>query len=279
MHGDRTARGRHVHIRAQRRLPRGDGKVGFDVRAIQSVPLAVFHAQRDQQIAVLPVRTGPACAGNPQLLTVEGASGDVDDVFSRPTERRSDLHGALPAPVGLFDGEFQLGGVVHSSAEAAEAAEAPAEQILPVHILGTRPTASVPGAAAATRARSGMRGIGGGVLAEVLPEPVVLGAGLRVREHIVGLADALEGLLRARRLVDVRMEFAGLLPVCAADLFLVCRPRDPQGAVQVVRHGLAPVRKASDDHRSGAKHAFSCAEPRPSDGDNGARGHLGIFDH
>ncbi len=56
--------------------------------------------------------------------------------------------------------------------------------------------------------------------APVCPETVVSRALLRIPEHLIGLADPLEFLLRVRLVADIRMIIAGKLSIGALDLVL-----------------------------------------------------------
>src|SRR4029453_17808337 len=133
---------------------------------------------------------------------------------------------AAPAPVGLFDGQLELGLLVgpgHRPGRPA-ASEQAAEQVLQVDVvealaadedlvLVERPAAS--GAARRPPARPSGPSAGPGPLSplgdlpEVGTEAVVAGPGAGVGEHMVGLVDLLEPLLGARVLVHVGVVAAG----------------------------------------------------------------------
>ena len=59
-----------------------------------------------------------------------------------------------------------------------------------------------------------------------VPEAVVARPLVGIAQHLVGLADLLELLLRLRSRVDVRVQFPGGPPVGALDLLFGCPARD-----------------------------------------------------
>jgi hypothetical protein len=70
----------------------------------------------------------------------------------------------------------------------------------------------------------------------VVPERVVPLAKLRGGQHLVGLGDLLEPLLRFRVLVDVRVVGAGDLAVCALDVVRGGAGSHPEHLVEVTTY-------------------------------------------
>ena len=162
---------------------------------------------------------------------------DVDVVATRPV-RSGQRDATASAGVRVLERELDLHfliGAPHRTATAPT--EDPAEQVIEVDVptedvvaRDRRPTfeSGRSGAARSPRARGPARAAlrGGpqigidvvGHLAELRPEAVVLRPRLGVGEHVVGLGDVLEALLRARVLVHVGVVLAGELSVGALDL-------------------------------------------------------------
>src|SRR5262249_22365867 len=189
-----------------------------------------------------------ALAGEPDALPV-GHAGRHPHVEGPLPVRALQGDRPLRAVVRLLDGHLQLGLLVgtgnRAPAAPGPAAAQPAQQVLEIDApdapadrparaeraaraawavpARTRPARACPSPGPAPRLRVHVLGH----LAEIGAERVVATAGLRVRQHRVGLGDVLEPVLSPRILVDVGMGGAGELPVGLLALILARAPRLP----------------------------------------------------
>src|ERR1039457_867264 len=138
------------------------------------------------------------------------------------------VHDQLPGGPERALGEVQLdpdGGVAPAARAAARAPGSGAGAEKLVHDVGDRE----PGTEAGTTRRAGSRRER--VRAQVVHLPL-----LRVGEHLVGLVDLLEALLRRRIGVHIRMQLAGEPPVRLLDLIGLSLAADAENAVIIVGH-------------------------------------------
>jgi hypothetical protein len=89
-----------------------------------------------------------------------------------------------------------------------------------------------------------------------MPEPVVEGAPLGVREHLVGLDHLPEALLGVRRVGNVGVQLAGEAAERALDLVPARVTRDTEELVVVA------LRAQLSSYTSSTKRESSCAAPR-----------------
>lgn len=85
---------------------------------------------------------------------------------------------------------------------------------------------------------------------EVVTESVIAFPGVRVGQHLVGLVDLLELVLRGRILVHIGVVLAGQLAVRLLNFVGAGALRYPEHFVVVTGHRCSPLR-AADDHRGG----------------------------
>jgi hypothetical protein len=172
--------------------------------------------------------------------------------------RHGELQGALAALGRLAEGDLHLVLAVLAPPGCRLLAAKPIQFGLHQGILGIAAVAAEegfkevaeaaePGPALAAGALEGslrLPGPAGLCLLELLPvrpQPIVLGALLRILEHLVGLADALESLGGLGILVDVRMQLPGQLAVGGADLLFGGASRHAQGGVVIAEFHTSKV--------------------------------------
>src|SRR6185369_6878006 len=202
----------------------------------------------------------PALPGQPDPLPVHHPGRDGHGVDPGALEAsEGDLTAA--APVRLLDAQLQLGLLIGAGnrtgrpTRAATRPEEVSEQVLEAATAEARlearrhpePLARAPASGAGTPEAGAGTDAGGhpflvvlGYAPEVGAEPVVPTPGLRVRQHLVGVVDLLETLLRRRILVHVRVVAAGELPVGLLDLLRGRRAADAESLVVVPGHGVTP---------------------------------------
>jgi hypothetical protein len=222
---DLAARGVDGDRRAERGFPGGEPQLNVEITPVEAVSRVRRDPHDEIEVAVTrPVAAATALPGQPDPLAVRYPGRHRD--FQGPARAfAGQRDGPARAPVGLFDGELELGLLVgagdRSPAPPGPAAEDAAQELLEIYVATGAETVASPEAAAA-EAAAGLASAGAGSAApplvwvdilgnlpEVGPEGVVAAPCLRVGQGVVGLRDLLEPVLGRRVGVDVRVVGAG----------------------------------------------------------------------